>query len=256
MPLKITFLGAGSAFTVGDDNFQSNVLLESNGDSLLIDAGADLRLSLFALNRSYHDIHNIYITHLHSDHIGGLEWLALATYFDDTYPGKPTLYAEEKLMQALWHSLAGGLSTLAYQQASLNTYFNVQAIGKEHAFTWQKIQFKLIQAIHVYSNYHLLPCYGLLFSYGTSRIFYSADTQYNPYLIQQLNKEVDLFFHDCETQEIKSGVHAHYSELRQLPTEIKRKMWLYHYNNVQALPDAKADGFLGFVTRGQSFNFK
>ncbi|MGQ3889583.1 MBL fold metallo-hydrolase [Legionella sp. CNM-1927-20] len=256
MPLKMTFLGTGSAFTVGEDNFQSNVLLESNGDSLLIDAGSDLRHSLFALNRNYYDIRNIYITHLHSDHIGGLEWLALATYFDDAYSGKPTLFVAEKIVKELWnHSLVGGLSTLAYKQSSLNTYFNVQVIGQEHSFTWQKIQFKLIQAIHVYNDYQLLPCYGLLFSCGSTRIFYSADTQYNPYLIQQLNKEVDLIFHDCETQKIKSGVHAHYNELIQLPADIKHKMWLYHYSNKQNLPDAKADGFLGFVSRGQSFNF-
>jgi ribonuclease BN (tRNA processing enzyme) len=255
MPLKMTFLGAGAAFTIGGGNFQSNVLLECNDDSLLIDAGADLRFSLFASNRSYYDIHKIYISHLHSDHIGGLEWLALTTYFDDVYLGKPTLFASENIIRGLWeHSLAGGLSTLAYKEPSLNNFFNVHVIGEEHTFNWQNIQFKLIQAIHVYNNYHLVPCYGLLFSYGSTRIFYSADTQYNPYLIQQLNKEVDLIFHDCETQKVKSGVHAHYSELKQLPTEIKNKMWLYHYNS-NVLPNAKADGFLGFVNRGQIFDF-
>ncbi|WP_419419855.1 MBL fold metallo-hydrolase [Legionella sp. D16C41] len=255
MSLTITFLGTGAAFTVGKDNFQSNVLLESNHDSLLIDAGTDLRFSLFALNRSYRDIRNVYISHLHSDHIGGLEWLALSTYFDEDYQQKPTLFVSAKIVDELWeHSLVGGLSTLTYQKPSLSTYFDVVTIGNEHSFTWQNIQFRLIQVIHVYNNYQLVPCYGLLFTHGATRIFYSTDTQYNPYLLQHLDKEVDLIFHDCETQKNKSGVHAHYNELKQLPAEIKRKMWLYHYN-ASDLPNAKADGFLGFVCRGQSFNF-
>lgn len=74
MTLKMTFLGSGSAFTVGPDNYHSNVLLEIGKDSLLIDAGSDLRHSLREQNRGYLDIKNVYITHLHGDHTGGLEW--------------------------------------------------------------------------------------------------------------------------------------------------------------------------------------
>jgi len=49
-----------------------------------------------------------------------------------------------------------------------------------------------------------------------------------------------------------SGVHAHYNDLKGLPAEMKVKMWLYHYND-GALPNANADGFQGFVQKGQSF---
>ncbi|STX30116.1 metal-dependent hydrolase of the beta-lactamase superfamily transporter III [Legionella beliardensis] len=255
MSLKMTFLGTGAAFTLGEGNFQSNVLLESNGDSLLLDAGSDLRFSLFELNRSYHDIRNVYISHLHNDHIGGLEWLALTTFFDKTYQGKPMLFISERIVDELWdHSLSGGLNTLTLQETSLDTYFNVHAIQEGQPFSWQDIRFKLIQVVHVYNNDQLMPCYGLLFSTGSTRIFFSTDSQYNPYLLKQLNRHVDLIFHDCETQTLKTGVHAHYTELKQLPAEIKKKMWLYHYNP-GTLPDAKAEGFLGFVCKGQCFNF-
>jgi ribonuclease BN (tRNA processing enzyme) len=47
MSLKMVFLGSGSAFTVGFQNYQSNVLFELDKDTLLIDAGTDIRHSLF-----------------------------------------------------------------------------------------------------------------------------------------------------------------------------------------------------------------
>ena len=65
-------------------------------------------------------------------------------------------------------------------------------------------------------------------------------------------KIADIIFHDCETADKKSGVHAHYSDLVLVEKKLKKKMWLYHYNS-GVLPNAKADGFLGFVEKGQVF---
>ncbi|MGL5193292.1 MAG: MBL fold metallo-hydrolase, partial [Chroococcales cyanobacterium] len=70
--MKLTFLGSGSAFTVGANNYHSNVLLESDrGTKLLIDCGSDIRFSLHEAGYSHLDITDIYISHLHSDHAGG-----------------------------------------------------------------------------------------------------------------------------------------------------------------------------------------
>lgn len=255
MTLKITFLGAGSAFTVGVGNFQSNLLLESNNDTLLIDAGSDIRHSLFEQNHTYLDIKNVYITHVHGDHSGGLEWLALTSYFDPKYKGKPTLFANERVVNDLWNkTLSGGLSTLAHIRASLETYFNVVPVKQYEGFHWQNIHFKLVQTVHFYSEYELMPSFGLIFTYNDKRIFFTSDTQSAPVQLNDFYNEADLIFQDCETLPFKSGVHANYTDLVKLPDEIKQKMWLYHYNPGK-LPDAKKDGFLGFVVKGQSFTF-
>jgi len=68
-------------------------------------------------------------------------------------------------------------------------------------------------------------------------------------------QKADIIFHDCETLKKPSGVHAHFNELVNLDKSIKAKMWLYHYNPI-ALPDAKKNGFRGFVKKGQIFQFK
>lgn len=254
MTLKITFLGTGSAFTV-DGNFQSNVLLEIGNDHLLIDAGTDIRHSLHAQKYTHLDIGHVYISHIHADHAGGLEWFALSTYFDPNYPGKPHLYASDALVGDLWDkALSGGLSTLEHIRATLDTFFEVHPIKRYEGFVWHGIEFKLVQVIHFYSEYELMPSFGLIFTYHHTRVLFTSDTQCVPDQLHTFYQEADIIFHDCETWPKKSGVHAHYTELKQLPAEIKGKMWLYHYNP-GALPDAVKDGFLGFVKKGQCFTF-
>lgn len=53
---KNYFLGSGSSFAIGPENYQSNVLLELENDTLLIDAGTDIKYSLRDQGLSYKDI--------------------------------------------------------------------------------------------------------------------------------------------------------------------------------------------------------
>lgn len=256
MSLTMTFLGSGSAFTVGDDNFHSNVLLRLNGDSLLIDAGTDLKHALYALNLTYRSVRNVYISHLHSDHIGGLEWLALSNFFAPDNPGKPGLFVSGNIMNDLWaKALSGGLSTLRHCDASLSTYFTVHAVDTHNTFVWQGIPFTLIPMKHVFNNECLMGCYGLFFQYQGVRILFTADTQFTPDTLYPWYEMADMIFHDCETGNPPSGVHAHYTQLVKLPAELKKKMWLYHYTTAAKRPNAQKDGFQGFVARGQTFMF-
>lgn len=70
-----------------------------NDKHLLIDAGTDIRFSLRRRDYSYKDIDAIYLSHLHSDHIGGLEYLAFASYFDPTIEDKIQLFGNNKLLR-------------------------------------------------------------------------------------------------------------------------------------------------------------
>src|SRR5688500_12374647 len=111
--MKLVFIGAGSAFTVDKNNYNSNMLLQnSNQKRLLIDCGSDARRALYDLCLTYHDIQDVYISHLHADHAGGLEWLAFCTKFD-TRCNKPRLYISEHQVKYLWDNvLSGGLNSL------------------------------------------------------------------------------------------------------------------------------------------------
>lgn len=253
--LNMLFLGSGSAFTVGDNNYQSNMILNLNGKNLLVDCGTDIRFSMYEQGLSFNDIDAVYISHLHGDHAGGLEWLGFCRRFYSK-KSKPILYIGNKLIESLWAKvLSGSMSCLQDECSSLDTYFNVSAIEEGGNFLWQDINFQLIRTIHTKNNKALNFSYGLLFQYGKNKIFYTTDTVFlaDFYLNEYL--AADIIFHDCETMPEKSGVHSNYKDLNTLPENIKSKMWLYHYNPGKR-PDAIKDGFRGFVMKGQCFKLE
>jgi ribonuclease BN (tRNA processing enzyme) len=255
--MKLLFLGSGSATTVGAENFQSNMLLiaESN-DTLLIDCGSDIRFSLYKQNKTHRDINNVYISHLHADHAGGLEWLAISTKFDPNCSKKPDLFISETLADDLWNkTLSGGLGTLQCEIAQLDSYFSVHRVPLNGSFCWEDSEFHIVQTIHALNGYSLMPSFGLFCELADVKVLITSDTQFFPHQMMPLYERADVIFHDCETFHPGSGVHAHYNQLKGLPAKIKHKMWLYHYNPGK-LPDAKSDGFLGFVACGQCFDFR
>lgn len=255
MEANLTFLGSGSAFTVGGDNFQSNAILTlENNQKFLIDCGSDIRFSLHALGLCYRDISDIYISHLHSDHVGGLEYVGFTTMFDPSCP-KPNLYLSQDIAVDLWdRSLAGGMEPIEGELASLENYFQLHSLDPGETFTWEGITFQLIKLNHVDTGSMLMPAYGLFFTVNGHRVFFSNDTKFSYESLKRYFHEADIIFHDCEISPYPTPVHAHYNELRKLPDPIKAKMWLYGYQP-GALPSAEEDGFLGFVKRGQRFDF-
>lgn len=253
--MKLTFLGTGSAFTV-DDNFHSNMLLQNDaGQNLLIDCGSDARHSLHRLGYTHKDVNDVYVSHLHADHAGGLEWLGFTHKFDP-HCHMPKLYISETLAENLWqHTLSGGMRSIKEYPSKLSTYFGVQVIPtKIKKFLWCNIEFELVKTIHIYDFHHLVPCYGLFFKANNKSVYITADTTFIPQALEKYYRSADIIFHDCETSATHSSVHAHYDDLKTLPKDIKQKIWLYHYNP-GTLPNAQSEGFNGFARAGQVFDF-
>ena len=137
---------------------------------------------------------------------------------------------------------------------TLETYFQVKGIGADRYFTWEEIQFNLISVPHVKTNFSQMPSYGLQFAIGQTKIFFTTDTQFAWEDLEAHYQGADLIFQDCETAAFPTPVHARYDQLLTLPPNIRNKMWLCGYQP-GTKPDAQADGFLGFVQRGQCFDF-
>ncbi|MCM1984586.1 MBL fold metallo-hydrolase [Lyngbya confervoides] len=253
--MQLLFLGTGSAFTVGSDNYQSNMLLRTDsGEQLLIDCGSDIRWSLYDQGLSYRDITHVYISHLHADHVGGLEYLGFSSKYDPQCP-RPTLILSKSLESDLWErTLSGGMRMLEGDLACLDSFFQVCPVGQSREFTWQGVRFELVQTVHVNSGFGLMPSYGLFFEVDHRRILITTDCQLRLDYLSEFYERADLIFQDCETAKRPTPVHAHYQQLRRLPATIRQKMWLYGYNP-GPIPDAAQDGFCGFIQKGQCFDF-
>jgi ribonuclease BN (tRNA processing enzyme) len=254
--MQILFLGTGSAYTLGGDNFQSNmVLTANNGRRLLIDCGTDIRWSLAKQRLSYLDITDIYISHLHADHAGGLEYIGFSRKFDPRC-SRPRLYLESSLVEPLWdHSLRGGMGLISGSETTLETFFDVHPVVAQRPFEWEGARLEAVSTIHVSGPSKTMHSYGLLIGEGEHRTLLTTDTRYTPGHLSAPYASAGLIFHDCETGNIKTGVHAHYDDLVYLPPAVRAKTWLYGYQP-GALPDAVADGFRGFIQPGQSFELE
>jgi ribonuclease BN (tRNA processing enzyme) len=255
------FIGTGSAFTM--KNFQSNFLVEQNDKNILIDAGSDIRFSLAKQGFSYKNIDAVYISHLHADHCGGLEYLAFCTYFDPSVKEKTTLIGNNEVIRDLWNNtLKGGLRSIQAKHMTLDEYFDVQMIKRNHGFEWEGINFKIVQSIHIVDEFSIVPSFGLIMTdpETNKKIYYTSDSQFAPNQIMDYYKMSDIIIQDCETLPFKSGVHANYMDLVTLPPEIKAKMYLIHfqdnvldasgYISTEWEQKAHTDGFLGFVSCG------
>lgn len=258
--MLITFIGVGSAFTTEKYYHANMVVTADSGKRLLIDCGSDARFALKESNICPHDICNsldaVYISHLHADHVGGLEWLAIATYFGGRRR-QMRLFGEKKLLADLWKcSLKGGLSFIQERKMSLNDYFVPVPLQRRGSFAWEGLKFSLVPMPHILCAKSTVFSYGLFIEVIGSperSVFITTDTQFRPDILAPLEKKAALIFHDCETSKARSTVHAHYEELLTLPLSLRRKMWLYHY---QPNPDyaPRKDGFLGFIQKGQQFS--
>jgi len=231
--MKFTFVGTGSAFTL--NNFHTNTIIERNGKKLLLDAGSDIRFALKNIDMSYKDLDAVYITHLHGDHCGGLEYLAFTTYFDPSVEEKMSLIGNNNVIRELWKStLKGGLKSVQGKKMSLDEYFDVQMIKDNGTFYWEDVKFQIVQSIHIIDEFSIVPSFGVMITCPETGkvIYYTGDSQFCPAQIMDFYKMADLIITDCETLPFKSGVHASWLDLKDLPLEIKTKMLLQHYQDV------------------------
>ena len=268
--MRLKFLGVGSAFTLpapeadstvdlNKCDWQSNMMLTSaDGKNMLLDCGSDIRFALAQQGIFPKDycakVNAVYLSHCHADHIGGIEAIAFCTYFSPAK--KPIqLFCNGNLFLDAWeHSLQGGLASIQGNVVDLHAYFDVNAVPDNGTFNWGGMRFTPVQTVHVMAGFIIKHSYGLMIDDRMGRKnFITTDTQFCPHQVHDFYRMADVIYQDCETSPFKSGVHAHYDDLKTLSKEVKAKMWLYHYQP-NPKQDAVADGFAGFVKKGQEFD--
>jgi ribonuclease BN (tRNA processing enzyme) len=246
MNLNVQMLGTGFAFS--KKYYNTNALVQYNGFNLLVDCGFTAPAALHELNIKPNQIDGVFITHLHADHIGGLEEFAFQMMY--TYKKKPILFIPTDLHHSLWeNSLKGGLENPAENINSLEHYFHVheilEGVRTEIAtgFTLEAFPTK-----HVPGK----PSYAILFN---NHFFYSADTCFDQNLLDIMfyQRNCTTIFHDCQLYSPET-VHATLDDLLTLPPEMQEIIYLMHYgDNMEQYKDKI--GHMTFVKKHVLYSF-
>ncbi|RAP76907.1 ribonuclease Z [Paenibacillus montanisoli] len=236
-------LGTGSAFA--KTYFNNNALFYTDRHTLLLDCGITALLSLHQLGKSVNEIDALLISHIHADHIGGLEELAFQMKF--IFKRKLTLYIHESLVRSLWESsLKGGL--LQDECASLEDYFDVRPLQ-----TGVKTELLPGFAVEAIRTEHIPNKLSYSFLINDT-FFYSADMRFNPELLDRLVKNgVQTIFHDCQLKP-PGAVHTTLDELLSLPQSVQEHVWLMHYDDSKAAYEGKT-GVMRFVEQHKRYTF-
>lgn len=263
--LSMFFIGTGNAFA--KENFQNNVLFIKGKSHILVDCGTLCPLAISKYGIQISDVKNFILTHSHADHIGGMEEVAFTSYY--MKKDRPVVVIGDQYKKTLWNeSLRGGLGyskTFDGKTAGFDDYFVQQKpksvrVGKH----WYKsaviggeggIDLKIFETSH--SNAR--SAQGKVFhSCGLvvdKRILFTGDTKFDREKLDGILSDFDIewIFHDACW--FKNEVHASYADLKTLPADVRKKIYLCHCDETLLSKDVKADGFAGFAKRGVYYNF-
>lgn len=243
--MKLQMLGTGSAFAKA--YYNNNALLESGGQTLLIDCGITAPRALHELGISFDEIDAVLITHIHADHVGGLEELAFQRKF--IYRSKPILYVEKSLIEPLWeNSLKGGLEQEGGH--ALEDYFDVRPLTEGlPAELLPGLTAELIRTPHIPNK----ASFSILFN---DTFFYTADMVFDGELLNRLVRDrgVRGIFHDCQLHP-PGIVHADLAKLLTLPEELQQIIYLMHYGDDQPAFVGRT-GWMRFVEQHKIYSIE
>lgn len=224
--MRILPLGVGDAFTAR--YYSSSVAVEHEGQWLLIDCPHPIRKMMreasekAGVRLDVGDITALALTHLHADHSSGVEGFGYFCHFAVGHEARLLVHPEVEA--DLWHRhLHAGMHQLLPKAdgtpvpKELHDFFEVTQLDETRAVRIGPFEIECRKTIH-----HI-PTTALRIRAGGKTLGYSADTAFDPSLIQWLSAS-DLFIH-----ETNFGVHTPYEKLAALPESTRKKMRLIHY---------------------------
>jgi len=222
---QVQVLGVGDTFS--EVHHPSALVLACQGHHLAVDcpdmyrrvlrdfrgaSGTDLQLA---------DIDDFLITHLHGDHLNGLEGVA---YFNHFALGRRTrVHASPEVTAVLWDErLAASMGQLwdgqTHQAMRADDYFELNSLD------WTAIHPIGPFSVQLQRTRHHVPTSALLVEAGGRKLGYSCDTAFDPALIDFL-APADLIIHETNL----GPAHTPLEALLALPQDLRARLRLIHY---------------------------
>jgi ribonuclease BN (tRNA processing enzyme) len=265
--VTLSVLGAGAAFSRRYGTTCS-VLTLASGERWLIDCGRQAPEQLWHAGLSWHRITGQLVTHVHGDHVYGLEEFAFIRYYSDgdgvsavlTSGPRPLLIGHTAVLSELWEVLRPSLRFRTDRDGNavvgtLDDYFDVilpvgieNPIDQEwnHAETFSARGLDIVarETRHVAGKPSM--CFEIALPGETDRIaWWSGDSVVDIERLERLEARTSVFFHDCTFAQTTGQVHGAFSDFERLSPSLRRKIVLMHHDDdlERYRPRAESLGF-------------
>jgi phosphoribosyl 1,2-cyclic phosphodiesterase len=217
MSWSLRFLGVGNAQAV--ELGSASAVIERDAQPLLmIDCGQE---ALTTYRDHYQRMPEaVFITHVHMDHVAGLERLFYHTYFSEQR-GKVRLYVPVTVLPYLQQRIAEYPQIIA--EGGANWWDAFQLIPVTTSFWHEKVQFE------VFPVRHHKPHTAFALRLKGSAVW-TGDTRPIPEMLAEYADANEVIAHDCALHGNPS--HSGLSDLqREYSPELLARCVLYHYAN-------------------------
>ncbi len=218
MNWTLRFLGVGSSQAV--ELGSASAVIEADGQPhLMIDCGQE---ALSAYLQSYGEAPiALFITHVHMDHVAGLERLFYKTYFDPQRRGRVRLYVPAPIVVHLQSRLADYPGVIAEGGANWWDAFQLVPVSRGfwHSGCWHE----------VFPVRHHLPetAFGLRLQ---GSLVWTGDTRPIPEMLARFADAGELVAHDCAL--LGNPSHTGVDDLeRDYDAALRARFVLYHYGS-------------------------
>jgi ribonuclease BN (tRNA processing enzyme) len=217
--IEVITIGVGDTFTARQ--FTTALLVRAEGFTLAIDCPDTYRKVLAASGVTTPEVGHVILTHVHGDHMNGLEGYAYLKRFGERT--RLGLSVVPEVREVLWDKRLVASMGQLWDGAKMNA-MRFEDYFEEAPLAWESATRIGPFTVRTRRTIHHVPTSALLIEHEGKSVGYSADTAFDPDLIAWLSKG-DLVFHETNY----GPAHTPYDALAELPAEVREKMRLVHY---------------------------
>lgn len=218
---EIIMLGTGHGFVW--NLFNTCFLLKNNNETLLVDTGGGVEIvkNLEKAGYKLTDIHNIFISHCHTDHILGLMWILkrMSGVFMKGYAGQFNIYCNQEVTDSIKKLYTSVFPQPIIKAIEENVNIHTLTDGETLEIAGEKITFFDVQ-----------PKGNQLYGFETilkngKKLIFLGDETCNPVLYDRL-KGADYVMHEAfcldAEEKVFKAYEKHHSTVKTVCDEMNR----------------------------------
>ncbi len=229
---KIIMLGTGHG--VVWNLYNTCFLLENGNENILVDTGGGVEIIKRLEQKGYKitDIHNIFISHCHTDHILGLIWIfkrISILYAKQRYKGELNIYCNKEVANSINNVYPAVLPDILAKAIKENVKIHI--IQDEEIVNLAGYEIKFFDA-HAKGN--MLYGFETILNNGKKLVFLGDETC-NPVLYNRL-RDADYVMHEAfcldSEEKIFKAYEKHHSTVKSVCEEMNplniKNLIIYH----------------------------